>query len=64
MNLDIWDTDHGDVVEVYRADDGWRWRVRAAGNHEIVGSGEAHPARSAARQAALRHHPRVEVSDD
>ena len=64
-----WETDHGDEVEVWRAGlvygqdettEVWRWRVRAAGNGEIVGGGEAHPRKADAIAAAKRHHPPVE----
>jgi len=55
-----WTTDHGDTVEVYLDGDGdYRWRVRAAGNNEIVGSGEGHPNPEDAVAAAERHHPPV-----
>lgn len=30
-----------DRLEVYRAEDGWRWRAKAR-NHETVGVGEAY----------------------
>lgn len=28
----------GDKWEVYQNEDGWRWKHKAAGNHEVVGS--------------------------
>jgi uncharacterized protein YegP (UPF0339 family) len=28
-----------DRVEVYQADDGWRWRWRAAGNGQVMATG-------------------------
>lgn len=59
---EVWSTTHGDTVEVYLAGDGWRWRVRAR-NGEVVGSGEAHPAREDAVTAAGRHHPPVQATD-
>lgn len=30
------DTEHPDSIRVYEAADGWRWTVRAAGNHEVI----------------------------
>lgn len=48
--------DRMDQIEVYRADDGWRWR-RKAGNGEIIASGEAHTRRPDARRAAERANP-------
>lgn len=55
-----WKTEHGDVVSVYRNQDGseYRWHVRAA-NGEIVGQGESHSELSVAVTAAKRHHPPV-----
>jgi hypothetical protein len=55
-----WTTRHGDTVEVYRARDGWRYRVQARGNNEIgdVG-GEAYARDEDAVEAAQRHHPIV-----
>lgn len=49
-------------LEVYRADDGWRWRA-VAGNHRIVDQGEAHPRKWNAKRAARAAHPgwRIEV---
>lgn len=55
-----WITDHGDRVEVFPDGGGqYRWRVRSAGNHEIVGGGEGHPDPQDAVAAAERHHPPV-----
>lgn len=55
-----WKTTHDDTVEVFRGSDGqYRWRVQAAGNNEIVGSGEGHPDARSAVAAAERHHPPV-----
>ena len=36
---------------VYRARDGWRWRLLAA-NHRIIATGEAHSRRADAERAA------------
>ena len=45
--------------EVYRAEDGWRWRLKAA-NGRIVATGEAHSrkrdAERAIRTAAMAVH--------
>ncbi len=38
-------------AEVYRADDGFRWRA-VAGNGEIVAEGESHPREQDAARAA------------
>ncbi len=39
-------------IEVYRAADGWRWRLRAA-NGRVLCSGEAHTRERDAVRAAL-----------
>lgn len=56
--VQTWTTRHGDTVEVYRAADGWRYRVQARGNNQIgdVG-GEAYARVEDATEAAQRHHP-------
>ena len=59
-----WTTTHGDTVTVWLASRpgelmDWRWHVQDSGNHEVVGHGEGHTRRSAAREAAMRHHPPV-----
>lgn len=51
-----WFTERGDVVETYRAADGWRWRVVAA-NGERLEQGEAHTRAADAKRAAERYHP-------
>lgn len=58
--VETWTTRHGDTVEVYRAADGFRYRVQARGNNEIgdVG-GEAYARAEDAISAAERHHPVV-----
>lgn len=38
-------------VEVYRADDGWRWRIRAANGNVVAESGEAYHRRGALRRS-------------
>ena len=43
----------GPRYEIYRARDGWRWRLRAA-NRRIVATGEAHTRKSDAIRAAAR----------
>lgn len=35
--------------QMYRAADGWRWRFRAAGNGEIIASGEAYATKEDCR---------------
>lgn len=51
-----------DVVTIYRAKDGWRWRRRAAGNNEIVAV-EPEPFKTlrAAEENAKRQNCRVEI---
>ena len=58
-----WTTAHGDTVEVWQAAGlgeslDWRWHVQSR-NGEVVGHGEGHTRRRAAREAAQRHHPPV-----
>ena len=68
---DMWLTTGGDRVEVFSRPVlvrsllrtrvkgiEWRWHVRAAGNNEIVESGEGYVRRIDAVAAAERHHPR------
>jgi hypothetical protein len=43
-------------LEVYAADDGWRWRLKA-GNGEIVATGEAHTREQDAERAARTQFP-------
>lgn len=62
MGDESWETTREDVVEVYRADDGWRWRVIAP-NREITEQGESYRRRIDAVDAAERHHPRVDVAE-
>jgi uncharacterized protein YegP (UPF0339 family) len=40
----------------------WFWHVQAP-NHEIVEQGEGYVRRIDAVDAALRHHPRVDVAE-
>lgn len=49
-------SDGRDVVEVYMSakDRQWHWRRKAAGNHEIIASGEAYHNRSDAVHTASR----------
>ena len=72
-----WTTSHGDTVEVYQSDDpcrssgclatdhaSWRYRVRAR-NQKIVEQGsEGYTRKTAAIQAAKRHHPRQEPASE
>jgi hypothetical protein len=58
-----WETTGGDVVELWQAEDGqWRWHVQAP-NHEVVEQGEGYVRRIDAVDAALRHHPRIDVAE-
>lgn len=55
-----WRTHREDVVEVYEAGDGFRYRVTAR-NGEIVEQGsEAYVSHGHAIEAAERHHPVLE----
>lgn len=47
--------------EVYRARDGWRWRLRAA-NGRVVATGEAHPRKAGAARAAAHLSALAEVA--
>lgn len=47
--------------EVYRARDGWRWRLRAA-NGRIVAIGEAHTRKADALRAAAHLSALAEVA--
>jgi len=42
-----------DRFEVYKAADGWRWRL-LAGNNKVIASGEAHTRERDARRAAAK----------
>jgi hypothetical protein len=55
-----WETTGGDVVEVWESEGLWYWHVEAP-NHEVVEQGEAYVHRGDAVDAALRHHPRVDL---
>jgi len=41
------------VVRVYKAKDGWRWRMRAGNGRIVADSGEAYVSRAGADRAAL-----------
>lgn len=45
-----------DRLEVYEADDGWRWR-RVAANNRVLCTGEAHTREADADQASMRACP-------
>lgn len=53
----VWSTTHGDTVEVYEADDGPRYRVKARNGETVEQSSEAYASFAAAVEAAERHHP-------
>lgn len=57
--LETWRTRHGDTVEIYRAGDGFRYRVKAANGRIGDVGGEAYTRADDAAEAALRHHPVV-----
>jgi len=40
-------------AEIYKAADGWRWRMRGA-NHEVIATGEAYTTKSSARRGLKR----------
>lgn len=48
-------------VEVYKADDGWRWRAKA-GNGEIVASGESYERRADLLDLVERMYPDAEIA--
>lgn len=41
-------------IEVYEAEDGWRWRLAAANGEIVADSGEAYTTRHDAERAAER----------
>lgn len=47
-------------LEVYKADDGFRWRA-LAGNNEIVATGESHTTSHDAKRAAEGVFPGIKV---
>lgn len=49
-----------DWVEVYEADDGWRWRAKAA-NGEVVAQGESYTERGSALELVTELFPDVPV---
>jgi len=57
---------NADTIEVFRADDGWRWHAKA-GNGEIVAEGEQHTRMGDAIRAAAAVFPDtpiVQLDDD
>lgn len=59
-----WRTNANDEVVVFQDVAGeWCWHVRNLGNHEVEDRGESHPRKADAIEAALRHHPRIEVDE-
>lgn len=40
------------TITVYRAADGWRWRMKAANGRVVADSGEAYTSRRGAERAA------------
>lgn len=57
-------------VHVYKADDGWRWRLRASNGRIIADSGEAYTNRSKAIDGWVRvvraanGEPMIDLDDD
>lgn len=56
-------TDRSDIARVYKAPDGWRWRVLAA-NGEVIAQGEAYERRVDATRMLEEHFPNVRVVID
>jgi predicted secreted protein len=52
-----WRTRHGDLVEVYRAGDGFRYRVTARNGEKVEQGSEPYTRVDDAAEAAARHHP-------
>lgn len=53
-----------DYVEIWHAADGWRWRRKDAGNHEIVSeSGEAFTSHTYVLQSASELNAGLTVVD-
>jgi len=58
-----WETTGGDIVELWQDEHGqWFWHVQAP-NNEVVEVGEGYVRRIDAVDAALRHHPRIDVAE-
>lgn len=49
-------------IEIYKAKDGYRWRLKAA-NGEIIGGSESYTRKYTAKRAAMRTHPEAVVVD-
>jgi uncharacterized protein YegP (UPF0339 family) len=56
------DTADSGYAEIYKAADGWRWRMRGA-NHEVIATGEAYTTKSSARRGLKRVSPTVAIKD-
>lgn len=42
------------AISVYRASDGWRWRLKASNGRKVADSGEAYASQANALRAAKR----------
>lgn len=49
-------------IEVYKAKDGYRWRLKAT-NGEIIGVSESYTRKYDAKKAAVRTHPEAALVD-
>lgn len=58
--LETWRTRHGDVVEIYRARDGFRYRVKARNGENVEQGSEPYTRQADAVEAATRHHPVID----
>lgn len=46
-------------AEVYRARDGWRYRIIATGNGRVIAASEAYSRKWSAKRAVRKNHPDV-----
>lgn len=51
-----------EYVEIYKADDGWRWRLKGA-NHQIMATGEAYTTKWGVRRAVKKIRPHSMVRE-
>jgi uncharacterized protein YegP (UPF0339 family) len=56
-------SDYNDELDVFKAEDGWRWH-RKAGNGEVISEGEADTREEDAWRAAYRANPDLEPQED
>ena len=49
-------------AEIYRASDGWRYRI-VAGNGEVIAQSEAYTMKFSAKRAVKNNHPEVDATN-